>query len=96
MMSFGLKQELFKRRLTIGINITEPFRENLNFIREIEGTGFYQFSKSVRPVRSFGINIGYRFGKLDFNERSGRKRDNNNNDLKEDDQPANDQPFQGG
>ena len=95
MMSFGLKQELFKRRLTIGINITEPFRENLNFIREIEGTGFYQYSKSVRPVRSFGINLGYRFGKLDFNERSGRKGDNNN-DLKNDDQPVNDQPFQGG
>lgn len=93
MMSFGLKQELFKKRLTIGLNFTEPFRENQNFIREIEGDQFYQYSKAVRPVRSFGINIGYNFGKLDFKERTGRKRENGT-DLKPEDQPG-DQPFQG-
>jgi outer membrane receptor for ferrienterochelin and colicin len=92
-MSVGLKQELFKRRLTIGINLSEPFRENLVFEREIEGTGFIQHSRTLRPVRSVGINVGYNFGKLDFKERSGRKKDNNN-DLKEDDFPA-DQPFNG-
>ena len=91
-MSLGVKQELFKRRLTIGINLSEPFRENLVFEREIEGTGFIQNSRTLRPVRSFGINVGYNFGKLDFKERSGRKRESS--DLKEDDMPA-DQPFNG-
>lgn len=91
MMSFGLKKELFKKRMTIGLNITEPFRENQIMIREIEGTGFYQYSRSVRPVRSLGINIGYRFGKLDFKERSGKRR-GNNDDIK----PEEGEQFQGG
>lgn len=82
MMSLGLKQELFKRRLTIGINVTEPFRENHIMERELEGDGFTQYSRSVRPIRSFGVNVGFRFGKLDFKERSGKKQINNN-DLKE-------------
>jgi ferric enterobactin receptor len=82
MMSVGVKKELFNRRFTVGLNITEPFRENQSFIRELSGPDFYQYSKNVRPVRSFGISLGYRFGKLDFNERD-RKKDSNdmNNDF---------------
>lgn len=83
MMSMGLKKDLFNNRFTVGINITEPFRENQSFIRELSGAEFYQYSKNVRPVRSFGISLGYRFGKLDFNERE-RKRDNN--DMRDFDQ----------
>ncbi|MDQ3015980.1 MAG: TonB-dependent receptor [Bacteroidota bacterium] len=84
MMSFGLKKELFKKRFTVGINITEPFRENLVLVRKLEGPDFYQNSRTERPVRSFGITLGYKFGKLEFNERTGKKRVNNN-DLKEED-----------
>lgn len=93
MVSFGLKQELFKKRVTLGINVTQPFTENQNFTRELEGPGFYQYSNTSRPSRSFGITLGYRFGKLDFKERTGRNKVNNN-DLK-DDEPASDS-FQGG
>lgn len=82
MMSFGIKKELFKKRLSLGVNFTEPFRENIAFVREIEGEDFYQYSRSLRPMRSIGVNIGYRFGKLDFKERTGKKKVNNN-DLKE-------------
>ncbi len=89
MMSIGLKKELFNKRFSLGINITEPFRENLSFIRELSGTDFYQYTKTVRPVRSFGITFGYRFGKLDFNERD-RKKDSNGI---RDDEPVNDNLF---
>ncbi|MEO5905472.1 MAG: outer membrane beta-barrel family protein, partial [Saprospiraceae bacterium] len=84
MMGFGLKKEFLKRRLILGLNFTEPFRENNILIRELESSDFYQYSRTSRPVRSFGINLGYRFGKLDFKERSGKKKVNNN-DLKDDD-----------
>ena len=94
MMSFGLKQELFKKRLTLGINITQPFSEYQNFIRELEGPGFYQYSNTSRPSRSFGVTLGYRFGKLDFKERNGRNKVNNN-DLKEE-EPAGENNFPGG
>jgi len=80
MMSFAVKKEFFKKRFSVGINITEPFRENQVFVKELEGADFYQYSRTLRPVRSFGINLSYRFGKIDFKERSGKK----NNEQMED------------
>jgi ferric enterobactin receptor len=85
-MSFGVRKEFFNRRLSLGINITEPFRENQPWEREVTGTDFYQYSKSLRPVRSFGVSLGYRFGKLDFKDRQNNRQRPNNNDLKDEDQ----------
>jgi outer membrane receptor for ferrienterochelin and colicin len=83
MSSFAVKQELFKKKLTLGLSIFQPFSENLTQEREISGDDFYQNNTTIRPVRSIGINIGYRFGKLDANERSGKKK-NQDSDFKED------------
>ncbi len=80
MMSFGVKKELFKKRVSIGINITEPFRQNLVFEKELEGIDFYQYSRTLRPVRSFGLSLSYRFGKIDFKDRTGKK---NNEPMEE-------------
>ena len=52
------------------------------FEKELSGDDFYQNNTTVKPVRSIGLTLGYRFGKLEFNERSGKKKINNN-DLKE-------------
>ena len=82
MSSFAIKQELFKKKLSVGLSIFQPLSENLTQEREISGDDFYQNNTTVRPVRSVGINIGYRFGKLDSHERSGRKK-NQESDLKE-------------
>lgn len=80
MMSIGVKKELFKKRVAIGLNITEPFRENQVFEKELEGDNFYQYSKNIRPVRSFGLILSYRFGKIDFKERTGRKNNEQNDE----------------
>jgi hypothetical protein len=82
MMSFAIRKEWPEQRLSLGLNITEPFRENLAWEREIFGSTFYQYSNNLRPVRSIGVTVGYRFGKLDFKDRSGRRKINNN-DQKE-------------
>ncbi len=82
MSSFAIKQDLFKRKMVVGITISQPFSENRTFEKELSGDDFYQNNTTVRPVRSIGLTLGYRFGKLDFNERSGKKKINNN-DLKE-------------
>jgi ferric enterobactin receptor len=82
MSSFAVKQELLKRRLVVGLSISQPFRENQTWKRELSGDYFYQNNTTVRPVRSIGLNLGYRFGKLESKERSGKKRINNN-DLKD-------------
>lgn len=83
MMSFGVKKEWPKQRIALGINITEPFRENLAFEREIFGTTFYQYSNNLRPVRSVGASFNYKFGKLDFRDRSSRRKVNNNDQKEE-------------
>ena len=77
MSSFAIKQELFKKKFTIGINIFQPFTEDQRFEKEVSGDDFYQNNTSIRPSRSIGLNLGYRFGKLDFKERSGRKNGDN-------------------
>ena len=73
MSSFAIKQEFFKKKLVIGISVFQPFSEDQTFEKEVSGDDFYQNNTTVRPSRSIGINIGYRFGKLDFKERTGRK-----------------------
>jgi hypothetical protein len=80
-----LRKEFLNRRLSLGINIHEPFRENMAWEREITGTDFYQYSKTLRPVRSFGVSAGYRFGKLDFKERQNNRPKQHNSDLKDED-----------
>ena len=90
MSTFAIKQELFKKKLVIGINIFQPFTESRAFERELSGDTFYQNNTTIRPMRSIGINLGYRFGKLDTKQRSGKKKINNT-DLKED--SGNDSQF---
>ena len=85
MSSFAIKQELFKKKFTVGINIFQPFSENQTFEKEVSGDNFYQNNTTIRPSRSIGLNIGYRFGKLDFKERSGKK----NGDPREESGPDN-------
>ena len=93
-MSVGVRKEFFDKKLSVGLNIVEPFRENQPWERELEGEDFYQYSRTLRPVRSFGVSLGYKFGKLDFNDRNGKKKDNNRrNDIKDED-PAGENQFQ--
>ena len=83
MSSFAVKQELFNRKLILGLSISQPFQENQVWEREMSGSDFYQNNTTIRPVRSIGINVGYKFGKLDAKERSGKKDKINNTDQKE-------------
>ncbi|TXB67558.1 TonB-dependent receptor domain-containing protein [Phaeodactylibacter luteus] len=78
-MSF---QKEFSKRFSLGINMTEPFIKFKEFPNEISGPDFYQRSTSAVLFRSFGLNINYRFGKLDFRQqRRGSKI--RNDDLKD-------------
>jgi outer membrane receptor for ferrienterochelin and colicin len=83
MSSFAIKQEFFNRKLILGLSISQPFQENQVWEREMTGTDFYQNNTTIRPVRSIGINVGYKFGKLDAKDRSGKKNKINNTDQKE-------------
>ena len=54
----------------------------MKFENESEGPNFYLKSVNGFANRSIGLNINYRFGKLDFRQPS--ERGERNNDLKQD------------
>ncbi len=64
---------------SLGIRMVEPFHANKSFDSNIDGLGFIQTSSFVLPFRSFGLNVKYKFGKVDFKERKSKIR---NSDLK--------------
>jgi outer membrane receptor protein involved in Fe transport len=79
LMTMGIKKQINKK-LGIGIRIVEPFFENKNFGGELSGENFTQRTDTAVPFRSFGFNLSYKFGKLDFKQRTRRSK------IKNDDQ----------
>ncbi|HRF41708.1 MAG TPA: hypothetical protein PK198_23095, partial [Saprospiraceae bacterium] len=78
--------------LTLGITIVQPFSEYIKFPSELQDDNFYQKSISLIPFRSFGLNVGYRFGKVDFNKAPRQRR----NSIRNDDQNRDDDGGGGG
>ena len=82
MFSFGVSQEVFKKKGSIGIRVVEPFNKFKDFKTDLEGENFTQASTFSIPFRSIGVNFSYRFGKLDFNAQQRRSKIKND-DLKQ-------------
>ncbi len=83
MFSIGAKKEFWNKRASLGIRIVSPFRKNLAFVTSLEGENFTQESDYTILFRSFGLSFSYRFGKMDFKQRS-RKTRIKNDDVKSD------------
>jgi len=79
-ISFGARKEFMEGRASLGLVVSQPFQEFLEFENELEGPTFYQRSVSAFQSRNIALSFSYRFGKLDFNDRSRRSRSRINND----------------
>jgi ferric enterobactin receptor len=75
----GLRKEF--KNSSIGFNVIEPHTANKNFNTNVKGLNFTQASSFSLPFRSIGINYRYKFGSVDFKERSSKVK---NTDLKTD------------
>ncbi len=81
MISFGFNKELWDKRATLGLNVTNPFNKYQTWDTVRESDDLYFESTYQRIFRSVGLNFNYRFGKLDFNPQKSRRRSKiNNND----------------
>lgn len=69
-------------RVTLGLRVVEPWDENKDFITELSGPAFTQVSSFSIPFRSFGLNLAYKFGQIDFRSQNRRTRVQND-DQKE-------------
>ena len=81
MYALGFRYDI-TNDFSLGVRMVEPFTANKSFDSNIDGLGFTQTSSFVLPFRSFGLNVKYKFGKVDFKERKSKIR---NSDLKQDD-----------
>lgn len=75
----GIKKQLWDKRGSIGLSITEPFRARKPFETELgdKESNFYQNNVFSMPFRSFGINFSYKFGQLDYKARQKSSRISN-------------------
>lgn len=91
----AVKKEILKKKATIGLNVLNPLNRDLNIKTNNTTANSVQRTDIHYPLRSFGLNFSYNFGKMDFNAKPKKKKGVNNDDLKKDEQQGG-QGGQGG
>jgi ferric enterobactin receptor len=74
--NLAMRKYFLKKKLSIGLTTTNPFNKYVNQTRETLGSNFHQISTRQIPFRSFGINLMYKFGKLEFKKIKENESDN--------------------
>jgi len=78
--NFAIRKELLHKKLSIGLTAANPFNQYVDVRSTTFGSNFNQSNLREIPLRSFGINLMYKFGKLQF-KKDREKDDNNNNNM---------------
>ncbi|MGF1923593.1 MAG: outer membrane beta-barrel family protein, partial [Bacteroidia bacterium] len=75
----AFKKEILKKKGSIGVNVLNPFTRDLKINtnnNSLNSTGtVLQSTQIYYPLRSFGVNFSYTFGKLKFTEKKKIKND---------------------
>lgn len=74
----GVRKEF--KDWSLGVTLIEPFNANKYFKSNIETEAIRQSTSFGIPFRSFGVNVRYKFGSVDFKERTSKVK---NSDLKQ-------------
>jgi outer membrane receptor protein involved in Fe transport len=71
----AIKKEIFGKKATVGINVLNPLSRDLN-IKTVNNTAISTQRTDIHyPLRSFGVNFSYNFGKLKFTQKKTIKND---------------------
>jgi outer membrane receptor protein involved in Fe transport len=75
----SIKKEILKKKGSIGLNVLNPFTKDLHIKTvnnsNVNGDQIFQSTNILYPIRSFGVNFSYSFGKLKFTEKKKIKND---------------------
>ncbi|WP_316791689.1 outer membrane beta-barrel family protein [Pedobacter frigoris] len=71
----AVKKEILKKKATIGVNVLNPFSRDLNIKTTNKTATSLQSTNIHYPLRSFGLNFSYNFGKLKFTQKKSIKND---------------------
>jgi outer membrane receptor protein involved in Fe transport len=81
----ALKKDIMKKKATIGVNVFNVFARDLHIETRNQTADFLQTTNIYYPIRSFGVNFSYNFGKINFNAQPKKKKIKND-DLKQGEQ----------
>ncbi|MDO3628815.1 TonB-dependent receptor [Mucilaginibacter sp. BT774] len=84
MYGIGVRKQLMQKKMSVGLNVVQPFANYKHFNSSISSPGLTQTSTNAIPFRSFGITFSYSFGKMSFSQ--PKNKGINNDDLKQGDQ----------
>ena len=73
--NFAARKQFWKKKGSIAFTTTNPFSQYVNQSTALAGTGFTLNSLRRVPYRSFGINMTFKFGKLEFKKEKEEKQD---------------------
>jgi outer membrane receptor protein involved in Fe transport len=73
--NFAVRKQFWHKNASIGLTAVNPFNEYVNVTTTTYGSNFDQSSLRQIPLRSFGISLMYKFGKLEF---KNKPQDNEN------------------
>jgi len=80
----AVKKEILNKKGTVGVNVFNVFARDLHIESVNQSAAFLQSTNIYYPIRSFGINFSYSFGKINYNPQ--KKKKINNDDLKQGEQ----------
>jgi len=81
----ALKKEIMKKKATVGVNVFNIFARDLHIENKNSSPTFVQSTNVYYPIRSFGVNFSYNFGKINYNAQPKKKKISND-DLKQGEQ----------
>ena len=79
--NINLSQDLFKKKLTATVSISDPFRTKVKYENTMDDPTFHQKSTTTYSRQMFRVNLSYRFGQMK-GEIKKAKRGIKNDDLK--------------
>ncbi len=71
--NFAVRKQILKKKASIGLTAANPFNNYVNQTATTFGSNFSQTSIREVPLRSFGITLMYKFGKLEFKKENNRE-----------------------
>lgn len=67
--TMAVKKQILNKKLSLGVIASNPFTPYVSQLATNYGTNFNQSSLRQIPLRSFGITLGYKFGKLEVKKK---------------------------
>ena len=66
--NFALRKQFFNKNFSVAVTATNIFNKYVDQKTKLTGDNFTLYNDRQLPYRSFGINLTYKFGRLEFKE----------------------------